>query len=121
MLLLHMQIRRYFNKICDNRIYSSNFVYNRQIFVNVYRLLVWFNMLLLLLVFSSYLRSTPNESINITYCLQWFSPGTQDQVSSTNTTDRHDKTEILLKVIKSGKIVVSCTYSLIYFCSLKIV
>jgi hypothetical protein len=27
---------------------------------------------------------------------QWFSPGTP--VSSTNTTDRHDMTEILLKV-----------------------
>jgi len=29
-------------------------------------------------------------------CLQWFSPGTP--VSSTNKTDRHDITEILLEV-----------------------
>ena len=36
------------------------------------------------------------EDIMYHSAIQWFSPGTQ--VSSTNKTDRHDITEILLKV-----------------------
>jgi hypothetical protein len=42
---------------------------------------------------------------------RWFSPGTP--VSSTNKTDRHDKTEILLKVALST---INQNQTLNYYC-----
>jgi hypothetical protein len=58
MLLLHMQIRRYFNKICDNELYSL--FYKPWLIYNYWNLLLLNNVIIIQTEVSSFRNKLPD-------------------------------------------------------------